>query len=255
LKPNLLFVDIETTPNLVWAWGTGKQYISYDSIKKEKEVICICYKWNNGPVEALVFDQKKYDLKAYDDEADKRILEQFSEQVSKADVIIGHNVKEFDMATMNARLFRHKLPPFTPTLIDDTLLQSYPMRLNSYRLDYLGQYTGEGRKTKTDFSWWVRTCEGDKKALADMVRYCKQDTNLLAKIYARLFPYIKTSLNLSIFDGRPNICRYCGEKNTLIVRGYYYTDKGKYAQYQCKRCNKYQHGGENLIKKSAKYPR
>ena len=259
-KPALLFIDIETSQNLLWGWGLGDQYVGYDQIAKESEVICICYQWEgNAKVNALIWDAKKYNLLKYDDDADKKILEEFSKIYSQADLAIGHNCKKFDIAVLQARIIKHKLPPLAPTLIDDTYLQSKNIRFTSHKLDYLSKYLEIGHKIGNEEGrkLWIKVQQGDKHALQKMVQYCKNDIVLLNKIYHRLQPYIKSNLNQAIFDGRPTICSnpLCKSENSLERRGFVLTTAGKYPRYQCKICGKWQSNRKNMISESGRYSR
>ena len=43
-----LFIDIETSPNIVYSWRNGdKIFIDHNSIIEERKIICICYKWEH----------------------------------------------------------------------------------------------------------------------------------------------------------------------------------------------------------------
>jgi DNA polymerase elongation subunit (family B) len=259
-KPRIMYLDIETSQNLFWGWELGKQHIGYDQIFKEKEIICICYQWEgSSKVNSLTWDSKKYNLFIRDDDADKEMLKKFEAEYTQADLVVGHNVKFFDVSTIQARIIKHKLAPLSPTLIDDTYLQSKSINFTSHKLDYMADYLGEGHKKGNEEGrkLWIKVQMGDKKALDKMVYYCKNDVILLRKIYHRLQPYIKSNLNRSVYDGRPTVCPnpLCGAENSLESRGVSRTISGAYPRYQCRKCGKWHTDRKNLIKDSGKYPR
>lgn len=248
-------MDIETLPLLVPAWNLGKNEINYTQILKEIEVDIIGYAWNDQSPKALVFDWNKYKLWERDDDADKGILVEFSKLIEKATVTVGHNSKLFDISKLRSRLVKYGLPDFSPTLIDDTYLQSKDIGFTSHKLDYLSVYLGEGQKEEHDFQMWIDVMYHKKGSLDKKVKYCLKDVDLLRRIYKRLKPYTKSSLNLSVFNQNTRICPNCGSEGTLIVRKNKYTNKGMYKQFQCNKCHHYCSLGTNQIQKSALYPR
>jgi predicted PolB exonuclease-like 3'-5' exonuclease len=236
VKPKILFFDIETTPNLVFTWGVGKSYVTHESIFKERKISCICYKWADEKiVHSLKMDIKKHLINDYDDDADKKLLEQFLEVYKKADLAVAHNGDHFDIATIKARLVKYGLPSLTPTLLDDSYLQSKKIRFNSHRLDYLGQYLGVGRKTSTSYGLWLDVMHGSKKALTDTVNYCKQDVILLEKVYKKLKPHINSKLNMGLFHPAELVCKSCGSSN-LRKDGLRYNATTAKQQYECADC-------------------
>lgn len=253
-QPKILFFDIETTPNLIFSWGIGKTYSTHDSIYKERKVSCVCYKWaHEKRVRELHMDMAKHDINKYDDDADKEMLSEFSKVYGQADVVVAHNGAHFDLPTLKSRIIRHNLPPISPTLLDDTYIQSKPIRFNNHRLDYLGQFLNLGRKESTSYRLWVDIMHGSKRALKAMIHYCKQDVSLLEKIYNKLKPYVKTKLNLSVFRQDPTCCPSCGGK--LWKDGIKHVGLKIVNQFECSKCHKKTRGGENSLAISKLYPR
>lgn len=245
-QPKILIFDIETTANLTFTWGVGKSYLSPDSIAKERQVICIGYKWlGEKKTHVLEFDQNKYDMNKYDDDADKAILKAFSKVYAEADLAVAHNGANFDVGRLRARIVKHGLKDLAPTLIDDTYLKNRGIKFNAHRLDYLGNFLGLGRKTSTSFQLWKDVMFGSKKALKEMSSYCKDDVILLEKIYLKLLPYMKSGLNRAIV-GCPVGCPSCGA-DSLQKRGFSYSTVGKKQRFQCKDCGHWFVDGKNLI--------
>ena len=233
----------------------GKTHLSFENIKKEREVSVFSWAWGDNKVQAEHFNLNKFNLSKYDDDADKELLKKASDLMSTADLVLGHNERAFDIAVMRSRLVKHKLPDFTPVLLDDTYEQTKPIGFPSHKLDYLGKYLGEGRKVEHGIELWMGILNKDKKALDKQTEYCKGDVELLRKIYKRLKPYTKSTLNLAIFSGNSRNCPHCGSEETLIQRGYGYTTAGKYTRYQCKSCGHWSRDGKNEIVKPSNYKR
>lgn len=255
-EPKVLFFDIETTPNLAFVWEPGKQYVNYDNLYKERKISCICYKWaGQKTVHSLTMDLSKHNINSYDDNADEKMLKKFSEIYAEADLVVGHNALRFDVAHIKARLVKYRLPDLTPVILDDTYLSSRHIGFNSHRLDYLGRYLGEGRKTSHNYSLWVRVMNGDRNALKSTVTYCKQDVKLLERLYDRLRPYIKSKLNRAAFSGTTGCCPSCGN-NSLIGKGVRFTSSlGLRQRLLCMSCGKNFTTGNNLLRNAKEFAR
>ncbi len=252
-KPVDLFFDIETSPMLVFAWGLGKQEIDYKRIYKERQVLMIGYAFDDNPVEVLTLDYDKYDLHVRDNDADKGLVEQFSNLVGQADRVIGHNAKRFDVSVLRSRLIKHSLPDFIPFLVDDTYQQTKGIGFASHKLDYLTGFLGLEQKREHPYEMWLDVVNHKEGALEEMMTYCKGDVEINRDMYHRLSPYIKSSLNMAIWSGK-EVCPHCGSKK-LLIRKYRYTGAGRFPIYQCGECGKYSSSGKNDIKQSSKYPR
>jgi hypothetical protein len=255
--PAVLYFDIETTGIILLGWRLGKTNLSIDQIIKNPQVFCISWAWNDGKIQHAQFDQNKYQILKKDDDADYELLKNFVEMARDADVIVGHNGKNFDIAFLRSRLIKHRLPDFAPMLIDDTYLSTKGIDTVSHKLDYLGDYLDVGKKMEHGHGaeWWVELARGNKQILKKFLKYCDIDVDRLRKIYKILKPYTGSSLNLAVFYERPDICPTCGSTRTPIIRHYKYTRVGKFPQFQCHDCGKYFPTGKNLIKKPGTYPR
>lgn len=237
-------------------WQPGQQYVGTQQIVKERQVLCIGYAWDDNPPEVLKFDLSKSDLLARDDDADLELLRQFSTIYSLADLVIGHNIKEFDIAVMRARLIRHGLPDFAPVLVDDSLKAIKDIGFSGRSLEYVLQYIGEEPKIDHPYSLWRNVLlYRDAASLESMATYCMGDVERNRRMYNRLLPYIKSNLNMAVFHSSATICPNCGASGTLVRRGHRHTRSGKYHRYFCKACNTYPTLGKNVIVNSSDYPR
>lgn len=253
-KPNRLYFDIETSPMLVFAWGLGKQEIDYKRIYKERQVLCIGYAFGDDPVQLLTMDYGKYDLHVRDNDADLAMVQKFSGLVEKADQVIGHNARYFDISVLRSRLIKHKLPDFSPVLIDDTYLQTKDIGFASHKLDYLTGFLDLPQKQEHPYELWLQVVSHVPGAFKRMQEYCKGDVEINRKLYKRLKPYIKSSLNLAVWNGNSQLCPHCGSKH-MVIRKYKYTPVGKYPQYQCMECGHYSSTGGNQVKRASEYLR
>lgn len=255
IAPRELVFDTETSLMIFSGWQPGQQYVDPKRILKEREVVCIGYAWNDEPAQVLSFDLSKYDIRSRDDDADLEMLTAFSEIYSQADLVIGHNIKAFDIAVLRARLIKHRLPDLIPVLVDDTLQSIKGIGFSGRSLDYLSRYLGVEQKKDHPYELWLGLLQQDPASLASMMEYCRGDVEHNREIYRILLPYIHSSLNKSIFHGNVNVCPNCGAKGTLMKRGHMHTKSGKYVRVYCKRCHVYRILGNNVISNSGNHPR
>lgn len=227
-----LFLDIETSPNIVLAWRCGtKINVGFENIIKERAIICISYKWKG--------DKEVHTVTWDENQCDKKLLKKISKVILQADEIVAHNGDRFDIRWINGRLAFHNLPPLGPLTTTDTLkLSRQVFTLNSQKLNYLGQFFKVGQKVETGgFQLWKSICL-DKciKSLKKMVKYCEQDVRLLEKVFDKVIRYNPKLHRGHAMKGDKAVCRNCGSHHTK-KHGLYYTAAGfKYQRYFCHDC-------------------
>lgn len=240
--PKVLVFDIETLPLIVRAWGTGKQYISHDSIIHDYVILSWSAKWLMSPdtmadvltpTEAIERD-------------DKRIVEKMWRLLDKADVVIYQNGDRFDRPKLNSRFLYHGFPPPTPYGSIDTLRASQAaFGMSSNRLDYLTHYAGLQRKIPTDYQLWIDCEAGKKQALRNMLTYNKNDIWILEDYYLRIRAWIPNHPNFSAYthkyvdiDAGEHSCPICRHViNENMLTGLYRTPLGyQYRSFRCGHC-------------------
>lgn len=251
-NPKVLFFDIETSPMLLWGWGLGKQNIGYKQIYKEREVLCIGYAWDDEEPQCIALDYDMLSLTVRDDDADRELVNRFSVIAEEATMVVGHNAKQFDIGVLRSRMVKHQVPDFAPFLIDDTYLGTRSIKFPSHKLDYLTKYLGIGSKEEHPYEMWLDVMMKVPGALDKMVTYCRGDVENNRKLYKRLQPYMKSSLNRAIYHANAKLCPHCGTEDTLIIRGY---TASRFPRFQCTACGKYSTLGRSDVKKPSTYPR
>lgn len=229
-KPRILFLDLETFPNIVMSWGLWVNgMLDHDNIITERSIICGGWKWQGeNEVHVVAIDSA-------DPHNDLNVVRTLHEVVSSADAVVAHNGDRFDVKWLRARIVHHGLSPLPPFIqIDTKKIAKAAFYFNSNKLAYLATYLGIGQKIKTEFGLWKDCLKGDVKALAKMVRYNKRDVRLLEKVYDRLVPHLPSKLNKVLFTDR-EVCQHCGSKQ-IQYRGFYYTRSNKFRRYQCVSC-------------------
>jgi DNA-directed RNA polymerase subunit RPC12/RpoP len=124
----------------------------------------------------------------------------------------------------------------------DTLKQARStFRFNSNKLDYIANFLGIGSKLETGFGLWRDiVLHNDKKALASMIKYCKNDVVILEKVFNHLSSYVphKTHRGVALYDDR-NSCPHCGSKHINMNKHRTTASGIGKVQYVCVPCGKY----------------
>src|SRR4051794_17207192 len=118
-KPRILSLDIETAPLFSYVWGLWDETVVLNMIKKACCIISYCAKWLDSP-EILYEDNSKQ----RDKEDDTRIVRKLWKLLDKADIVVAHNGKKFDVRKIQARFLLLGMPPPSPFKVVDTLLEA-----------------------------------------------------------------------------------------------------------------------------------
>lgn len=251
-KPKILVFDIENAPNRAWAWALYTELLSEEMIDRPWYMMCWCAKWLG---EKEIFSSSLIDFPKNfkrDSEDDSLILKPLWKLMDDADIIVGHNVKRFDIRKAKARFLMNDMLPPSPAKVVDTLTEARKhFYFTSNKLNDLGKYLKVGEKKDTGgFKLWKKCMEGDKAAWNKMVSYCKGDVRLTEKIYYKMLPYMDQHPNLNVYDKKKNTKACCPKCSSFDIekRGYTYTNVSKYQRYACKSCGGWFRGTENLRK-------
>jgi DNA polymerase elongation subunit (family B) len=232
MKIKRLFFDIEVSPNVGFFWNPGYNItLDYNNIIQERAIICVCYKWED--------ENKVYSLTWDKDKNDKELLSKLVKVMIDADQIVAHNGDRFDITWIRTRCLYHGIDiPHNFLSVDTLKAARSKFRFNSNRLDYIGKFLGLGQKSETGgFNLWKDiTLKNNKKALKNMVEYCKNDVFLLESIFKKLNPYIKSTIHVS---GEKEKCPECNSKK-VHNHGLRTTAAGiKYIRKRCHDCGKW----------------
>lgn len=243
-----LIFDIEVSPNIAWMWKPEHYTtVSYDNILIEGKIICICWKWaGQHIVHSLTWDKKHNE---------KKMLEVFIAEANKADEIITHNGEHFDIKWLRTRCSINGVSMMPDYVSLDTYKAAkHHFNFNSNKLAYIAKSFGLGEKMETGGSklwkrvlmgqteidnpdFWSRPILGNNpSALAHMVAYCKQDVNLLEKVFDRMNTYMKPKTH---YGRTTSSCPECGSENTVVNMRRITAAGITKVTMHCKNCGKY----------------
>lgn len=232
MNPKVLYLDIETFPLTILAWGVYEQNAL--SVQEHSLICCFSAKWMGGRhITKALPDYAGYSRRSPNDR--KLVLDLWN-LFDEADIVVTQNGEKFDIKTIKARFIYHNLkPPSDFKSIDTLKVARSVFRFASNKLDDMGDYLGLGRKIQTGgFDLWKRCMAGEKRAWKTMKRYNAQDVTLLEKVYLRLRPFIKDHPTIGMFTGKMT-CPKCGSPK-IQAHGFYHSKTAKYQRYKCMSC-------------------
>lgn len=250
-EPNILLIDVETSPQIGYSWT------SYDTniLGVIEPVKIICAAWKR-------LGEKKVHVRALPDYSDykggvvddKQLIGDLWHLLDEADIVGAHNGDSFDCKVLNARFVAHGLNAPSDYKTIDTLKSAKKyFRFNNNSLNELGQYLGEGKKAPTGgFETWTKCMAGDMAAWRQMMDYNIQDIELLERVYLRLRPFIGNHPNLNTIAPpklKPSefACQVCQSVKTM-KRGFSVTKVGRYQRWQCTDCGSWSQGPYEKVK-------
>lgn len=238
-QPKILVWDIETAHALAAIFSLYQGSTPSQNILQEWYIICAAWKWlgqKQTHAVSVLDDEKRF---AKDPNDDYHVIKVLHETISEADLIVHHYGDKFDLPKLNTRLIYHGFKPLPPVLQVDTYkICKNKFKFMSNKLDHVGKYLGLGGKINTTPQLWLRCLAGEVSAIKEMVRYNKQDVDLLAEVFKKIAPFAQDAqrkLNMVHFMGGGNVCPTCGSDH-LHRRGHRLTRVSKFARFQCQAC-------------------
>ena len=239
--PRIVFFDLETLPNLYevhkvipglssWPGKTLKAQIN--------SIICCGYK--------VLGENKTHCLNAWDFSRwekdindDYTLLKEIVKIMKTADAIVTHNGKRFDWKFFQTRLLLKGLDPMHDIpYIDTCQLAKRNITMDRNSLNTLGEHlVGDTKLENGGWDLWQRIQFEDNKADRDLMeKYCKQDVDLLEKVFIKLRPFAKNIPNYNMWrPGQTKICPSCGSTR-LKHNGYRNTKTMSYKRLRCMDC-------------------
>lgn len=222
-------IDIETSPNLGWTWGKWETDIL--RYKREWELLSFAYKVLGKPVTHCISRPQ------FKDKTDRSIVKAVWKILDGADVLIGHNIDEFDNKKLKAKFIEHSLPPPRPyKTIDTRKIAKSQFAFMSNSLNDLAFTLKLGRKVSAGgIDLWFECMDGKRSAWRKMVKYNRYDVILLEKVYERLKSWYPSHPNLALYAEAPG-CPVC-KSMRVQRRGWMYMRVAKRPRLQCRECN------------------
>lgn len=244
VNPNIktLLIDIETAPAIAYTFGRRKIYLSDDNIEQEGRILSIAYKWLHES--DIVY------INAPTEEDEPVMMAQLYEVLEIADIVIGHNIKHFDMPHINSRLAYHSFPPPHAFKVYDTYdMVKRNFKFPSNRLDSLCKHLDIGAKLEHEgILLWISVMKGDPDAWERFKQYNIQDVVLLEELYLMLRGYDQKHPNVNPMNPTgERRCTTCGSLDLRETENIVYTPVSAFVEYVCNCCGKRSRARQNLV--------
>jgi hypothetical protein len=244
--PRIGLFDVETLPMKVLSWSMWDQNIGIEQVESGTGLLSWAGKFLNEPeVFSDILTPTEARARNY-----RRITKSCHEFLSQCDVLIGHNVVDFDAKVIATYFLKYDLPLLKPILIDTLKIARRNFHYDSNKLGFLNRQLGIKEKMANEgFPLWKKCGDGDVEALNRMREYNKTDVTALEELYYKLLPYFPHTFNLALYNDIDKYqCPVCG--NTELTDGrFYYTPAGKYETLVCTKCKCVSRKKENLLSK------
>lgn len=144
-----------------------------------------------GDPEVFRMDAKPHKGKTKLD--DGRLAVAIRDYLEAHDLIVGHNIRLFDIPLLNARLAKAGERPLRTHFVLDTMFAARQMRIGSSRLDNLQKFFALA-EAKTPISWetWQLAAQGDARAMDEVVEHNIADVLVTRELYPVVLPYVAT---------------------------------------------------------------
>jgi len=196
--PNVLILDIETSPLVGFVWGLFDQNIPLNMLIKDWFILSFSAKWlGSSESEVIYADQRNKKGKSLHN--DKPLLVKIKKLLDKADIVITQNGISFDMKKINARLIEHGLDAPTHYKNIDTLrIAKKHFGFTSNKLEYMTKklctkYKKQEHSDFSGFKLWDECLKGNMKAWKSMEKYNKYDVLSLEELFLKLAKYDKSN--------------------------------------------------------------
>lgn len=235
MSAKVLILDIErlpawTKPLPIWDMkGLRYKYLTPADIDTWSRTFCHAYKW---------LGERTVSWMAEWEEGGRRgFLERTSELLQEADLIVGHNMRDFDLPHLTGELILENLPvPALPKVFDTLRTMQKHGNLENNQLDTLDKRFGfRGKTDKYRIDMATAAANGDVKQQQRIIRYAQGDIRATERVYLRLRPVGNINLGLFADDPTRPVCPKC-ESTKVQRRGYATKNALRYPRYQCQSC-------------------
>lgn len=231
-KVKTLIWDIETLPCISAHWGQYDQNLSQVMKIRETQMLSHAWQWyGEDKVHSSVLT--KEEVLNCDDE---RLVLEMWQLFDKADVIIAHNGKKFDIKKANAAFLKYNMKPPSPYKVIDTLQIARKMfNLQFKSLSYLCDYLNVGinKVQHSGMDLWMRCLKGEEQALAEIKHYNEGDIPTLLAVYERLRIWDNNSVNMATIANDRSLCPTCTSPSVINTGNFVYTSSKGYDVYKC----------------------
>jgi hypothetical protein len=233
----ILYIDIETSPSLVYTFQFWNVNISPDKIVKPGGMMCFAYSWDDGETQFVRGSSRAMAKKVY------QLLDQ-------ADVVVTYNGNKFDIPHLQRHLTLNGYTspsPFVSVDLFAVVKREQRGVWPSLRLGYLAQELDLRGKLQNDgFQLWIDCMAGDKAAWEQMRDYNLRDVDLLKEMFPLLRHKVRNLPSASLYmDTDERVCPNCGS-TSFQSRGIQRNKTRAYRRFLCNECRSWFRGNTSI---------
>lgn len=238
MSPRIAVLDIERQSGVADGIWELRQHgwLNPGQVLERPRTICFAYKWLG---EDEVFFHAEWDKGGA-----KGMVKKAHKVFDEATHIIGFNSKRFDTPHLRTEMIVHELPPPSPHIDIDLMLQAKKhFKFMSNRMGEIAKALDQSGKMQTGGSeLWrkLRVAKGEelREARELMKAYNCQDIRATEELYSLMAPWI-TGINFTTYA--PDLgpaCPICLSTN-IQYRGMSYATTYSYRRFRCNDCGKW----------------
>ena len=142
----------------------------------------------------IVFRADSYKAWTTDRANDREIVEAVANELRKHAIVISHYGINFDVPYLRAKMVKHGLEPLPQMFgIDSWVIARKNFQVSSRRLKNLANYFDIGEKEPVEGGLWMAAAyNGNKEAMDKIVSHNIVDCEVLEKLAAITFPYLRS---------------------------------------------------------------
>lgn len=243
-NPVIAIIDIESLPAISYHWGMWNQNLYQEQMIEDVCFLSWSGKYLGGDLHSDILTSKE----AITRDA-SRITQSIWNFLSKVDIVIGHNITQYDSKLISSNFLLYNKNPLTYKIIDTLTVARSVFKFTSNKLSFINNKLGLVNKLEHEgFTLWKKCAEGNKESLKLMREYNEQDVVSTEALYLRLRPYIKNHPSVALYNDEESLsCPNCG--SNVEEEGQTRTKTGVYTSYRCTECGAIHRGKENLLTK------
>jgi len=248
-SPKILFLDVETTADIVATFGRRNVNISESNvIQQGNELISVALSWLDS--DNVVSYSARFNGFSINEDLERDMLDVIRSCIESADAVVIHNAR-FDLGTIQQRMLHYGMGRLPSVKVIDTLqIARKYLQLRSNKLDSITKYFGLSNKVENEgIGLWIKVQAGCEQALQRMVQYNEGDVIALKDVY-RKFVSLNLGVNTAIFsDHEGHVCTSCGSHSVSKTGQLVHTSVSSFEEFECNDCGAKMRGRVNVLPK------
>lgn len=246
--PVITVLDIETAPIVAHVWKLWDNNVGLNQIEQDWSILSYTAKPLDPNATNVSVRRRKAACEYKDTSTapggvrdDSELLIALWDIFHRSDIIVGQNVRRFDVRKIRARMMQAGMQPHSPFRILDTMeMAKSAGAFTSNKLEYLSGELAEIKKLKharfAGHELWTECLRNNPAAWREMQAYNKVDVLATEEVYLKLRPWATQHLNVAAYqDPEHPACPVCGS-HALTQDGFAFTNVSRYPRYHCGGC-------------------